>query len=102
MLSEFDFENKFKSAKVPSNREVAVINKWKDVDQADEDLEKIREVYQHKLHQYEGRWRKLENGQLQLKQNLVKFNNFVKEKRMKIEEGEMRSKKHLELFKTKE
>ena len=43
------------------------------------------------------RWRALENGQLHLKQNLVKFNNFVKEKRLKIEEGNVRSKKHFQV-----
>ena len=70
--------------------------------EVDEDLKKIREVYDLKLNQYEGRWRKLEHGQLQVKQNLVKFNNFVKEKKTKIEEGELRSKKLLELLKMKE
>ena len=35
----------------------------------------------------ESRWRVVEAGQLQLKQNLVKFNNFVREKQGKVESG---------------
>ena len=33
-----------------------------------------------------------------MKQNLVKFNNFVKEKQMKVEEGVQRSKKEHDIF----
>ena len=33
------------------------------------------------------RWRKVEAGQLEVKQNLVKFNNFVREKQGKVEGG---------------
>ena len=35
----------------------------------------------------ESRWRVVEADQLQLKQNLVKFNNFVREKQGKVEGG---------------
>ena len=102
LLSEFDFENRLKNAKMPSNREVAVINKWKEVDKAEDDLERVREAHHLKLEQFEERWRSIEQGQTQIKQNLVKFNNFVKEKRMKIEEGTVKSKKHLDIIKVKE
>ena len=51
-----------------------------------------------KTEQFEKRWREVERGQLQLKQNLVKFNNFVKEKQMKVEEGVQRSKKEHDIF----
>ena len=44
----------------------------------------------------EGRWRVVEAGQLQLKQNLVKFNNFVREKQGKVEEGRLTSRKFVE------
>ena len=37
-----------------------------------------------------------------MKQNLVKFNNFIKEKRMKIEEGSQKSKKHSQVYKMKQ
>ena len=43
----------------------------------------------------EGRWRVVEAGQLQLKQNLVKFNNFVREKQGKVE-GRLTSRKFVE------
>ena len=35
----------------------------------------------------------IEGGQLQLKQNLVKFNNFVREKQDKVSEGRVSSKR---------
>ena len=86
---------------VPSNREVEVINKWRDVDRAHEQLEAVREAHHRKLAEYEARWGRLEAGQLKIKQNLVKFNNFVKEKQLKIEEGAQRSKKHSQVFQMK-
>ena len=49
-----------------------------------------REVYRNKTQQFRSRWLNIEARQLQVKQNLVKFNNFVKEKRMKAEEGKSR------------
>ena len=41
-LSDFDLEGAHKKNKIPSNREVEIINKWKDVDKADDDLERVR------------------------------------------------------------
>jgi hypothetical protein len=35
----------------------------------------------------QSRWRKVEAGQREIKQNLVKFNNFVREKQGKVEGG---------------
>ena len=84
------FDVSKKNSKIPNNREVDIINKWKDVDKAHDDLEKIREAHLKKLKQCENRWRELEKGQLQIKQNLVKFNNFIKEKMLKIEEGSVK------------
>ena len=49
-----------------------------------------REVYRNKTQQFRSRWLNIEARQLQVKQNLVKFNNFVKEKRMKADEGKSR------------
>ena len=101
-MSDFDLEGVHKNNKIPSNREVDIINKWKEVDQADDDLEKVREAHVKKLRQYDERWRQIERGQLIIKQNLVKFNNFIKEKRLKIEDGAHRSKKHSQVFKLKQ
>ena len=98
--SDFDFATK--KIKFKSNREIELINKWRAVDLADEDLEKVRNSHQRRLESYEGRWRKLEASQLFLKQNLVKFNNFVKEKLLKVEEGEMRTERHNEVFLNKQ
>ena len=96
------FDTSQKNSKIPNNREVDIINKWKDVDKADDDLEKIREAHLRKLKQYENRWRDLEKGQKQIKQNLVKFNNFIKEKMLKIEEGSVKFKEHHQVYKMKQ
>ena len=84
--------------KISRNSEIELINKWKAVDKAQEDLENVRDLHIVKTEQFEKRWREVERGQLQLKQNLVKFNNFVKEKQMKVEEGVQRSKKEHDIF----
>ena len=73
--------------KMPVNRQVELILKWKEVDTADEDLQKTRNLYEKKMVEFDGRWRKIENGQLEVKQNLVKFNNFVREKQGKVDGG---------------
>ena len=96
------FDTSQKNSKIPNNREVDIINKWKDVDKADDDLKKIREAHLRKLKQYENRWRELEKGQLHIKQNLVKFNNFIKEKMLKIEEGDVKFEEHHQVFKMKQ
>ena len=93
-----DFYSETKKIKFKSNREIELINKWRSVDLAHDDLEKVRNSHLRRLESYEGRWRKLEHSQLLLKQNLVKFNNFVKEKLLKVEEGEMRTERHNEVF----
>ena len=62
----------------PSNREVELVNKWKEVNIADEELEKVRELYLKKIQEFNTRWRNIESSQLELKQHLVKFNNFVR------------------------
>ena len=90
-----------KKLKFKSNREIELINKWKAVDKADDDLQNVRDAHLRRLQSYQSRWTELEEGQLQLKQNLVKFNNFVKEKLMKVEEGEVRSQKQSEVFRLK-
>ena len=97
-----DFDFTTKKPKFKSNREIELINKWRAVDLAHEDLEKVRSSHLRRLESYERRWRSLETSQLLLKQNLVKFNNFVKEKLLKVEEGEMRTERHNEVFITKQ
>ena len=67
---------------MPPNREVELISKWRDVDTADMELQETRQNYANKMKEFEERWRKLEAGQLEVKQNLIKFNNFVREKQV--------------------
>ena len=62
----------------PTNREVELVNKWKEVNTADEELGKMRKLYLMKIQEFNTRWRKIESSQLELKQHLVKFNNFVR------------------------
>ena len=50
---DFNLEFDVKSVKVKSNREVEMINKWREVDRAHEDLEHIREAHLKKLKQFE-------------------------------------------------
>ena len=83
--------------KMPINRQVELILKWKEVDTADEDLQKTRNLYEKKMVEFDERWRKIEKGQLEVKQNLVKFNNFVREKQGKVDGGLNRVKHEQEL-----
>ena len=62
----------------PTNREVELVNKWKEVNTADSELERVRRLYMLKIQEFNTRWRNIESGQLELKQHLVKFNNFVR------------------------
>ena len=50
---EMNLEFDVKSVKVKSNREVDIINKWREVDQADDDLTTVREAHLKKLKQFE-------------------------------------------------
>ena len=52
-FQDLNLEFDVKSVKVKSNREVDMINKWKEVDRAHEDLEHIREAHLKKLAQFE-------------------------------------------------
>ena len=52
-IQDLNLEFDVKSVKVKSNREVDMINKWKEVDRAHEDLEHIREAHLKKLSQFE-------------------------------------------------
>ena len=65
------------------------------MDTADEELEKTRSLYMKKMKEFNERWRQVEKGQLEIKQNLVKFNNFVREKQGKVEGGLARAKHEL-------
>ena len=65
------------------------------MDIADEELEKTRALYMKKMKEFDERWRQVEKGQLEIKQNLVKFNNFVREKQGKVEGGMARAKHEL-------
>ena len=52
-LQKLDLQFNVKTIKVKSNREVDMINKWREVDRAHDDLENIREAHLKKLKQYE-------------------------------------------------
>ena len=78
--------------KMPENSEITIINKWKEVEEADKDLENTREKYKEKMEEFNQRWRTLEKGQLDTKQKLVEFNNFVREKQGKVTRGKERVK----------
>ena len=52
---------------------------------ADEEMERTRSLYEKKMVEFNMRWCKVEHGQLEVKQNLFKFNNFVREKQGKVE-----------------
>ena len=41
-------------------------------------------TFQEYINDYIKRWKEVETSQLNLKQNLVKFNNFVREKQGKV------------------
>ena len=73
--------------KPPSNQRVKEINKQKELDEAQKKLEETKTKVEQKLGLLAERWKKVETGQVVLKQNLVKYNNFVKEKRGKTADG---------------
>ena len=73
--------------KAPSNQRVKEINKQKELDEAQKKLEETKTKVEEKLGLLAERWKKVETGQVVLKQNLVKYNNFVKEKRGKTADG---------------
>ena len=70
--------------KQPSNQQIKELDKQKEVDEAQKKLEEMQRKLEKKLGLIGERWRKVETGQKVLKQNLVKYNNFVKEKRGKV------------------
>ena len=62
------------------------VQKWREVEEAQVELEGVKEMLQERLEEIAGRWRKVEEGQRLLKQNLVKYNSFIKEKKSKVAE----------------
>ena len=78
--------------RMPPNREVELISKWREVEQAEMELQQTRSLHEEKMTEFDQRWRQVERGQLEVKQNLVKFNNFVREKQGKVDSGVERMK----------
>ena len=78
--------------RMPPNREVELISKWREVEQAEMELQHTRSLHEEKMTEFDQRWRQVERGQLEVKQNLVKFNNFVREKQGKVDSGVERMK----------
>ena len=62
---------------------------------SDVELQETRALYAQKMAEFDSRWRTLEVGQAEVKQNLIKFNNFVREKQGKVEGGMERMKVEL-------
>ena len=84
-ISEFKLPEDSEEKKTPaSNQRIKEINKQRELDEAQKELVKMRTKLEEKLVLIGERWRKVERGQKLLKQNLVKYNNFVKEKRGKV------------------
>ena len=73
--------------KMPVNREIEIINKWKLLDQADQDLALERKKYKANIRSLGRRWEAVERGQQELRDNLVRYNNFIKEKQSKVASG---------------
>ena len=86
-----------KARKMPTIREIELINKMKVVDKANEDLESVRALHEMKAEEFQRRWKEIATGQIQLKLNLVKYNNFIKEKQIKAEAGCSKVEKEKEL-----
>ena len=62
--------------RMPPNREVELISRWREVEVAEVELEQTRADHETKMREFDQRWRQVETGQLEVKQNLVKFSKF--------------------------
>jgi hypothetical protein len=80
-------QDELKSFKLPLNREVELITKWKEVMKSEDDLQIVRGVCAKKNEEFSKRWRKIEKGQVEMKQNMVTYNNIVKDKQGKVADG---------------
>ena len=86
-ISEFKMPKDSKERKTPpSNQQVKELNKQIELDKEQKKLDEMKKELDKKLGLIAERWKKVERGQKVLKQNLVKYNNFVKEKRGKVAE----------------
>ena len=84
-ISDFKMPNDSEEKKKPpSNQRIKEINKQRELDEAQKELVEMQTKLEQKLALIGERWRKVETGQKLLKQNLVKYNNFVREKRGKV------------------
>ena len=72
---------------MPTSRQVEVVKKWRELEEADKGLHAMRAKYEEKIEEFSTRWRQIEDRQTLLKSNLVKYNNFVKEKQGKVADG---------------
>ena len=65
------------------------------MDTAEVELQQTRTRYADKMAEFAARWRRLEAGQLEVKQNLIKFNNFVREKQGKVRTNGSAASRHV-------
>ena len=73
--------------KVKTNREIDIFRKMKEVETAQEDLEAVKVLCEKKSEGLNICWETLFDGQKQLEENLVKVDNFVKEKQKTFAAG---------------
>lgn len=84
-ISEFKMPEDSEARKQPlSNQRIKEINKQRELDEEQKKLKDMQKKLEQKFGLIAERWKKVEAGQKLLKQNLVKYNNFVKEKRGKV------------------
>ena len=76
----------------PHNRQLKLVRKCLEIQQVEAELQRTRQDYTVNIKQLQLRWKHLETGQLNIKQKLVEFNNFIKEKETKIKEGKIKIK----------
>ena len=72
---------------LPRPQTVKEIQKQRDVEEEQGRLDEVRTRLTARLDDIAGRWRIVEEGQKRLKQNLVTYNNFVREKKGKVAEN---------------
>ena len=77
--------------KMPTNSQIEIIDKCRMLAQADRELENMRKNYQKQMKLCGNKWKDIEDRQTQLQSNLVRYNNFIREKQGKVADGVSRS-----------
>ena len=90
--------------KMPESQDVKLLQMWKVVEAADEELKKTKQHFCEKMVEFDERWEKIRKGKQAIESNKKKFKHFIREKQGKIEEGQERieHEKQLQWQKVKE